>query len=167
MLEKEDFEIDGLDFMVRFSIISQFVCLHLLFFQYCCLCMCLWGPVSVGGQTALPQPENEGAGPSLRRLALRHSRYRLISHSKNVRVCTCSQHCIHYWNKWRYHWCTLSLPDMETAVMTQLQSTILERSASLYKVGVFHLALLGPIDWRFSVLMCSGEEPSRYSFSIW
>lgn len=30
----------------------------------------------------------------------------------------------------------VSFTDMETAVMTQLQNTILERSSSLYKVGL-------------------------------
>lgn len=80
MIEKEDFEIQGLDFMVcyiwtHFFFISLLTCCHTK----------LWfvspRPVSIRRQTALPQPENQRAGQPSGGLALWHQRCntRLIS----------------------------------------------------------------------------------------
>lgn len=81
MIEREDFEIQGLDFMVCF------IYEH-IFFIICLLTCChtkLWfvppRPVSIRRQTALSQPENQRARQPSGRLALWHQRWntRLIS----------------------------------------------------------------------------------------
>lgn len=71
MVEKEDFEIEGLDFMV---------CDILLFFVYLLTrchtqrCFASPWPVFIRGQTSLPQPENQRARQPSGRLALWHQR---------------------------------------------------------------------------------------------
>lgn len=69
MMEKEDFEIEGLDFMV-----CDFVSLFLFYVHSCGLILyrliLLMWPVSVRGPSALPQSENQRARPPAGRLAL-------------------------------------------------------------------------------------------------
>lgn len=74
MVEKEDFEIQGLDFMVCYIATCLFVflfaCWHAVIFSF----FVSPRPVSIRGQTALPQPENQRARQPFGRLALWHQR---------------------------------------------------------------------------------------------
>lgn len=75
MVEREDFEIEGLDFMVCVWA-CQHVSLVWLIVVYLLMCstvfLCPCGLVPVRGPSALPQPENQGARQPPRRLVLWH-----------------------------------------------------------------------------------------------
>lgn len=71
MVEKEDFEIEGLDFMVCVPA-SVFILWYDMILMWYFSLFTPRGPVSVRGPSALPQPENQRAGQPPRRLALWH-----------------------------------------------------------------------------------------------
>lgn len=67
MVEKEDFEIEGLDFMVCDIL---FFVVYLLTRCHTQRCFASHWPVSIRGPTSLPQPENQRARQPSGRLAL-------------------------------------------------------------------------------------------------
>lgn len=126
MIEKEDFEIQGLDFMVCYI------------WTYIYILSACWHAVILGFGLCHP-----GQFLSEDRLHYRshrtkeldsllgdlHCDIRGVIHVLSPRNNVTDKLCVSTTIK-------VSFTDMETAVMTQLQNTILERSSSLYKVGL-------------------------------
>lgn len=115
-MEKEDFEIEGLDFMV-----CDFVSLSLLNVCSCGLILyrliLLMWPVSIRGPSALSQSENQRARPPAGRLALWHQRCFTFLWAENLDLLAvyCQSNKKHpcmlpvsqTWRLWWWHSCRM------------------------------------------------------------